>query len=123
MRDKLKRAGWRSRYRLRKQVIEPVFGRIKQARGFRQILLRGIDKVKPDSKAKLSPLLREPNPLPLLFRRFPPSADYRDRSEFPQAQSNDCLPPETSRSEANSERVSSSQNREIMLESAGRPRA
>jgi transposase len=30
----LKRAGRRSRYRLRKQVVEPVFGQIKQARGF-----------------------------------------------------------------------------------------
>jgi transposase len=45
MRDKLKRAGRRSRYRLRKQIVEPVFGQIKQARGFRQFLLRGIDKV------------------------------------------------------------------------------
>lgn len=45
MRDKLKRAGWRSRYRLRKQIVEPVFGQIKQARGFRQFLLRGIAKV------------------------------------------------------------------------------
>jgi transposase len=45
MRDKLRRAGWRSRYRLRKQVVEPVFGQIKQARGFRQFLLRGIEKV------------------------------------------------------------------------------
>jgi transposase len=45
MRAKLKRAGRRSRYRLRKQVVEPVFGQIKQARGFRQFLLRGIDKV------------------------------------------------------------------------------
>ena len=45
MRDKLKRAGWRSRYRLRKQVVEPVFGQIKQARGFRQFLLRGIEQV------------------------------------------------------------------------------
>ena len=45
MRDKLKRAGWRSRYRLRKQIVEPVFGQIKQARGFRQFLLRGIEKV------------------------------------------------------------------------------
>ena len=44
MRDKLKRAGWRSRYRLRKQIVEPVFGQIKQARGFRQFLLRGIEK-------------------------------------------------------------------------------
>ena len=34
MRDKLKRAGWRTRYRLRKQVVEPVFGQIKQPRGF-----------------------------------------------------------------------------------------
>jgi transposase len=48
MRDKLKRAGWRSRYRLRKQTVEPVFGQIKQARGFRQFLLRGIDKVKAE---------------------------------------------------------------------------
>ena len=45
MRDKLKRGGWRSRYRLRKQIVEPVFGQIKQARGFRQFLLRGIEKV------------------------------------------------------------------------------
>jgi transposase len=45
MRDKLKRAGWRSRYRLRKQTVEPVFGQIKQARGFTQFLLRGIEKV------------------------------------------------------------------------------
>ena len=48
MRAKLKRAGWRSRYRLRKQIVEPVFGQIKQARGFRQFLLRGIDKVKAE---------------------------------------------------------------------------
>jgi len=48
MRDKLKRAGWRSRYRLRKQVVEPVFGQIKQARGFRQFLLRGLDKVRDE---------------------------------------------------------------------------
>ena len=48
MREKLKRAGWRSRYRLRKQVVEPVFGQIKQARGFRQFLLRGANKVKAE---------------------------------------------------------------------------
>ena len=45
MRDQLRRAGRRSRYRLRKQVVEPVFGQIKQARGFRQFLLRGREKV------------------------------------------------------------------------------
>lgn len=45
MSAKLKRAGHRSRYRWRKQVVEPVFGQIKQARGFRQFLLRGIGKV------------------------------------------------------------------------------
>ena len=41
----LRRAGRRSRYRLRKQTVEPVFGPIKQARGFRQFLLRGREKV------------------------------------------------------------------------------
>lgn len=45
MRRKLKRAGWRSRYRLRKQIVEPAFGHIKQGRGFRQFLLRGIEAV------------------------------------------------------------------------------
>jgi transposase len=46
MAEKLKRAGHRSRYRLRKHTVEPVFGQIKQARGFRQFLLRGLDKVR-----------------------------------------------------------------------------
>ena len=46
MATKLKRAGHRSRYRLRKQIVEPVFGQIKQARGFRQFLLRGLEKVR-----------------------------------------------------------------------------
>jgi transposase len=45
MRTKLARAGRRSRYRLRKTLPEPVFGQIKQARGFRQFLLRGLAKV------------------------------------------------------------------------------
>jgi len=42
---KLRRGGRRSRYRLRKQTVEPVFGQIKQGRGFRQFVLRGIRKV------------------------------------------------------------------------------
>ena len=32
-------------YATRKTVVEPVFGQIKQARGFRQFLLRGLKKV------------------------------------------------------------------------------
>lgn len=44
MRTKLAQGGRRSRYRLRKTLPEPVFGQIKQARGFRQCLLRGLDK-------------------------------------------------------------------------------
>jgi hypothetical protein len=48
MTTKLRRAGHRSRYRLRKQVVEPVFGQIKQAMGFRQFLLPGIEKVKAE---------------------------------------------------------------------------
>jgi transposase len=48
MRMKLKRAGWRSRYRLRKQIVEPVFGQMKQGRGFRQFLLRGVEKVRAE---------------------------------------------------------------------------
>ena len=46
MREKIKAGGHESPYRLRKQLPEPVFGQIKQARGFRQFLLRGVEKVK-----------------------------------------------------------------------------
>jgi transposase len=48
MAARLKRAGPRSRYRLRKQTVEPVIGQIKQARGFRQFLLRGFRKVEAE---------------------------------------------------------------------------
>lgn len=43
---KLRLAGRRSRYRLRKQVVEPVFGQIKAAMGFAGFLLRGLRKVR-----------------------------------------------------------------------------
>jgi transposase len=46
MLTRLRRGGWRSRYRLRKQTVEPVFGQIKSARGFRQFLLRGLANVR-----------------------------------------------------------------------------
>ena len=46
MRLKLARGGRRSRYRLRKTLPEPVFGQIKQARGFRQFLMRGLENVR-----------------------------------------------------------------------------
>jgi transposase len=46
MRGKIKAGGHTSPYRLRKQLPEPVFGQIKQARGFRQFLLRGLEKVR-----------------------------------------------------------------------------
>jgi transposase len=45
MARRLKQGGHRSRYRLRKQTVEPVFGQIKGAGGFRQFLLRGLEKV------------------------------------------------------------------------------
>ena len=45
MREKISAGGRESPYRLRKQLPEPVFGQIKQARGFRQFLMRGVEKV------------------------------------------------------------------------------
>jgi transposase len=48
MAQRLKRGGHRSRYRLRKQTVEPVFGQIKGARGFRQFLLRGLEQVRQE---------------------------------------------------------------------------
>src|SRR6266436_659851 len=46
MKQKLKTKVGKAIYAARKCVVEPVFGQIKQARGFRQFLLRGKKKVK-----------------------------------------------------------------------------
>lgn len=46
MRRKLRTKKGRAIYAMRKEIVEPVFGQIKQARGFRQFLLRGKEKVK-----------------------------------------------------------------------------
>ena len=48
MREKLRAGGWDSPYRLRKHTVEPVFGQIKEARGFRRFLLRGLEQVKAE---------------------------------------------------------------------------
>ena len=45
MRRKLQTKRGRQRYALRMATVEPVFGQIKQGRGFRQFLLRGLHKV------------------------------------------------------------------------------
>ena len=45
MRRKLQTKLGAAIYSRRKTVVEPVFGQIKQARGFRQFLLRGLEKV------------------------------------------------------------------------------
>ena len=46
MSRKLHRKAGAAVYAARKAIVEPVFGQIKQARGFRQFLLRGLEKVK-----------------------------------------------------------------------------
>ena len=45
MRRKLRTKGGRQRYALRMETVEPVFGQIKEGRGFRQLLLRGLERV------------------------------------------------------------------------------
>ena len=45
MRRKLRTKRGRKRYALRMETVEPVFGQIKAGRGFRQFLLRGLEKV------------------------------------------------------------------------------
>lgn len=50
MKETLATDGARRLYRLRKQSVEPVFGIIKQALGFRQFLLRGMGKVELEWK-------------------------------------------------------------------------
>jgi hypothetical protein len=46
MRRKLRTKRGAEVYRWRKAIVEPVFGQIKFGRGFRQFLLRGVEKVR-----------------------------------------------------------------------------
>lgn len=46
MAKKLRTAAGRAVYRLRACTVEPVFGVIKAVLGFRQFLLRGLEKVR-----------------------------------------------------------------------------
>ena len=45
MRHRLKTKVGKDKYKLRQQTVEPVFGIIKSVMGFRQFLLRGLEKV------------------------------------------------------------------------------
>jgi transposase/IS5 family transposase len=48
MRERLSTAEGKEKYKLRKQTVEPVFGQIKAARGFRQFLCRGLEAVQAE---------------------------------------------------------------------------
>ena len=48
MREKLRSEAGADLYRRRKTVVEPVFGQIKQARGFRQVSFRGLEAVRQE---------------------------------------------------------------------------
>jgi transposase len=50
MEHKLRTREGRACYAKRKQIVEPVFGQIKQGRGFRQFLVRGLKKVQGEWK-------------------------------------------------------------------------
>ncbi len=50
MTHKLRTPAGRACYAKRKQIVEPVFGQMKHVRGFRQFLLRGLNKVRAEWK-------------------------------------------------------------------------
>jgi len=50
MREVLASESGRARYRLRKAVVEPVFGQIKEVRGIRRFRLRGLERVSGEWK-------------------------------------------------------------------------
>jgi len=50
MRDKLRTEAGRAVYKMRKAIVEPVFGQIKEIRGFRRFNLRGKQNVRREWK-------------------------------------------------------------------------
>jgi hypothetical protein len=64
MQRKLRTHRGRALYARRKAIVEPVFGLIKRARGFRPFLLRGLKKVQAEWA-----LICTGHNLPKLYRR------------------------------------------------------
>jgi hypothetical protein len=50
MKPKLQTEAGKDLYRMRKAIVEPVFGQIKEWRGFRRFSLRGLQKVRAEWK-------------------------------------------------------------------------
>lgn len=50
MRARLQSVAGRAVYKMRKAIVEPVFGQIKERRGFRRFSLRGLEKVSAEWK-------------------------------------------------------------------------
>jgi hypothetical protein len=50
MRMKLKSVAGRAIYKMRKAIVEPVFGQIKERRGFRRFSFRGLANVSAEWK-------------------------------------------------------------------------
>ena len=48
MKQKLQKPEYKALYRMRKMIVEPVFGQIKEARGFRRFAFRGLSKVQKE---------------------------------------------------------------------------
>ena len=84
MRRKLRTKRGRERYALRMETVEPVFGQIKQGRGFRQFLLRGLEKVNSEwslicTGHNLLKLFRFGEGKPGKARATGPAGNNRDR--------------------------------------------
>lgn len=61
----------RALYRMRKAIVEPVFGQLKEVRGLRRFLLRGLESVRAEFSLmalthNLLKLFRTGRPLPKL---------------------------------------------------------
>ncbi len=48
MRERLREEPWRTLYNQRREIVEPVFGQIKETCGLRRFALRGLQKVKAE---------------------------------------------------------------------------
>jgi hypothetical protein len=77
MKRKLKTKAGTAVYAARKTIVEPVFGQIKQARGFRQFLLRGIaETAEIFSVSLLRPCFRLWEPISRFWDRSPASRAF-----------------------------------------------
>ena len=89
MRRRLQTVSGKKAYAKRKETVEPVFGQIKEQRGFRRFLLRGLES----GMSRVAADLSDPQPLEMVSVEPDSIGSMRGGNALPMKGTDCFLPP------------------------------